>query len=183
MEAITGIILAGGKSSRMGTDKGMMFFEGRPMIQHILDPMAKICKRILIITSNPMYGMFGFELVKDEQPDYGPVMGILSGLRRSESDLNLVLSCDAPFVDFDLMKRLVLNSDEVDVVAASSSKGVHPLIAIYKRDCLSEFEQAVKENEHRLRTVVEQFKVREFKLEGKDEELLRNLNTKEDLRA
>jgi len=183
MEAITGIILAGGKSSRMGTDKGMMFYKGRPMIQHILDPMAKICQRILIVTSNPMYGMFGFELVKDEKPDYGPVMGVLSGLRRSDTELNLVLSCDAPFVNFELMKQLIRNSDDTDVVAASSSVGVHPLIAVYRQNCITAFEQAVKQDEHRLRTVLDQLEVQEFKAEGKDEELLRNLNTKEDLRA
>ena len=181
MKPITGIILAGGKSSRMGTDKGLMFYQGRPMTQHILDPMAKICQRILIVTSNPMYGMFGFELVKDEQPDYGPVMGVLSGLRRSETDLNLVLSCDAPFVGFDLMKELVLNSDNTDVVAATSSKGIHPLVAVYYRRCIPVFEQAVVKDEHRLRAVLSELKVTEKKVEK--EELVRNLNTKEDLRV
>ena len=183
MKPITGIILAGGKSSRMGTDKGLMFYEGRPMIQHILDPMAKICQRILIVTSNPMYGMFGFEMVQDEQPDYGPVMGVFSGLRKSETELNLVLSCDAPFVGFDLMKELVLNSDDVDAVAATSEEDVHPLIAVYNRKCISGFEQAIKENEHRLQSVLGNFSVRKLKVGEQDEVRVRNMNTKEDLRV
>ncbi len=183
MKPITGIILAGGKSTRMGTDKGLMFYKGRPMIQHILDPMAKVCQRILIVTSNPMYGMFGFELVKDEEHDYGPVIGILSGLRQSGTERNLILSCDAPFVGFDLMKKLVLNSDEVDVVAAASSEGIHPLIAVYNRTCIHGFEEAVAENEHRLRTVLQKFNVRELKVQGEDEFRVRNLNTREDVQA
>ena len=179
MKEVTGIILAGGKSSRMGTDKGLMLFRKKPMIQYIIDPMAKICSRILIVTSNPMYGMFGFELVKDEQPDYGPVMGVLSGLRQSNTDLNLVLSCDAPFVGFEFMKKLVLKSGEVEVVAASSSKGIHPLIAAYWKDCISTFDKAVRDDEHRLRSVLKQLNVEEVSPE--DENLLRNVNYKEDL--
>lgn len=178
MEAITGIILAGGKSTRMGTDKGLMPFRGKPMIQHIIDPMAKICKRILVVTSNPMYGMFGFELVRDEQPDYGPVMGVLSGLKASDTDLNLVLSCDAPFVDFNLMKELVLATGEADIVAATSSAGIHPLIATYRKSCIPIFEQAIEEDEHRLRTVIKKLMVEELKVDR--EELVRNVNRKED---
>ena len=181
MEAITGIILAGGKSTRMGTDKGLMPFKGKPMIQHVIDPMAKICKRILVVTSNPMYGMFGFELVKDEQPDYGPVMGVLSGLKASETDLNLVLSCDAPFVDFDLMKELVLANGEADIVAATSSTGIHPLIATYRKSCMPTFEKAIGEDEHRLRTVLEKLMVEELMVDK--EELVRNVNAREDLKT
>lgn len=181
MEPITGIILAGGKSSRMGTDKGLMRLNGKPMIQHILDPMAKICQRILIVTGNPMYGMFGFELVADEAPDYGPVMGILSGLKQSKTERNLVLSCDAPFVTFELLKDLVLKSDDTQVAAACSSKGIHPLIAVYNRSCLPVFEDAVINDEHRLRTVLESLNVRELQID--DEELVRNVNEQADLKA
>ena len=181
MEAITGIILAGGKSSRMGTDKGLMRLAGKPMIQHILDPMAKVCQRILIVTGNPMYGMFGFELVKDEAPDYGPVMGILSGLKQSDAERNLVLSCDAPFVSFELLKELVLLSDEADVIAAQSEKRIHPLIAIYNSSCLPVFEKAIVDDEHRLKTVLDQLKVKKLVVE--DDEQLRNLNTQADLKS
>jgi len=176
---LTGIILAGGNSTRMGTDKGLMQLGGRPMIQHVIDPMAKVCQRILIVSDNPMYGMFGFELVEDEQPDYGPVMGILSGLRQSKTDRNLVLSCDAPFVTFELMKQLVLLSDKADVVGAHSTKGIHPLIAVYNARCLPAFERAVAEGEHRLRTVIKELRVEELRVE--DDAVVRNVNRMEDL--
>ncbi|MBL4587162.1 MAG: molybdenum cofactor guanylyltransferase [Flavobacteriales bacterium] len=181
MEQITGIILAGGKSTRMGIDKGLMRLDGKPMIQHILDPMAKICQRILIVSGNQMYGMFGFELVNDEASDYGPVMGILSGLRQSKTERNLILSCDSPFVTFELMKQLVLLSDETDVVAAHSEKEIHPLIAVYNRNCIPIFEKAVADDEHRLRTVLEKLKVEELKVESSSEHQVRNINTQTDL--
>jgi molybdopterin-guanine dinucleotide biosynthesis protein A len=181
MELITGIVLAGGKSTRMGTDKGLIRLSGKPMVQHVLDPLARVCHRILVVSGNPMYGMFGFELVKDEAPEFGPVMGILSGLRQSKTERNLILSCDAPFVTFDLLKQLVLLSDDADVVAASSEKGIHPLIAVYKRSCIPVFEQAVADDEHRLRTVLEHLKVEELIVDN--DELVRNMNTQADLRS
>jgi len=180
MEEITGIILAGGKSSRMGTDKGLMTLHGKPMIQHIIDPMAKICQRILVVSGNPIYGMFGFELIADEQPDYGPVMGILSGLRRSSTDLNLVLGCDAPFVGFDLMKQLVLKSGKADVITASSTNGLHPLIAVYRRRCIETFEEAVANDERPLKMVIKQLMVEKLIVEN--EHLVLNVNTRNDLR-
>lgn len=181
MGLITGIVLAGGKSTRMGTDKGLIRLNGKPMVQHVLDPLARVCHRILVVSGNPMYGMFGFELVKDETPEFGPVMGILSGLRQSKTERNLILSCDAPFITLNLLKQLVLLSDDADVVAASSDKGIHPLIAVYKRSCIPVFEQAVADGEHRLRTVLEQLKVEELKVEN--DELVRNMNTQADLRS
>ena len=181
MEPITGIILAGGKSSRMGTDKGLMRLDDKPMIQHILDPLTKICQRILIVTGNPTYGMFGAELVSDEEPDYGPVMGILSGLKQSSTERNLILSCDAPFVTFELLEELVLNSNKAEVVVAHSKIGIHPLIAGYKRSVIPVFEDAVKEGEHRLKTVLKRLNVCELRVQ--DEELLKNLNIQADVKA
>ncbi len=181
MAGITGIILAGGKSSRMGQDKGLMPLNGKPMIQHIIDPMAKICGRILIVTSNPMYGMFGFELVADEAPDYGPVMGILSGLRQSKTERNLVLSCDTPYVTFNLLKELVLKADDAEVVVANSGQEIHPLIATYNISCIPTFAKAVAEDEHRLQTVLTKLKVEKIRVENESD--LKNINTQDDLKT
>lgn len=183
METITGIVLAGGRSARMGADKGLLSLNGRPMVQHVLDPMAKICGRILLVTQNPAYGKFGCELVKDEQDGYGPVMGIVSGLRRSQTELNLVMSCDVPFVGLDLMNDLVRHSKGFDAVVACSKGKVHPLVAVYRRSCLSGFEKAVQEKEHRMKTVLRLFKVFLYQEPDQDGKRLQNMNTKEDLKA
>lgn len=179
MDEVTGIILAGGKSTRMGTDKGLMLFEGQPMIQHIIEPMAKVCSRIIIVTTNSYYRIFGCDLIKDEQPNYGPVMGVLSGLKGSKTELNLILSCDTPNVGIDLMKALLNTTGNSDIVAASSSTGIHPLIGVYNRKCLPTFERAVAEKEHRLQSVLEKLSVKTLTVE--DEDLVKNMNRKEDL--
>lgn len=181
MVEITGIILAGGKSTRMGTDKGLMNYNGKPMIEHVLAPMSEVCSRVLIITSNEEYAQFGHQLVKDELTDYGPVMGILSGLRQSKTDLNLILSCDTPNVTQALMELLKDEIRDHDVSAASSSTGIHPLIAVYHKRTMSTFEQAVGAGEHRLRSVISKLNVAEVEVEN--ELIVKNLNRPEDLQG
>ncbi len=179
MEPITGIILAGGKSSRMGTDKGLIQLAGKPMIQHIIEPLATICDRILIVSGNSEYAKFGFELVQDEVSDFGPVAGILSGLRKSKTQKNLVLSCDSPYITTELLLQLVAVATTADVVLACTETEQHPLIALYDRSCLIGFEKAVIQCDHRLTDVLEHFNV--VKLLVKKHDLVRNINTPQDL--
>lgn len=178
-EETTGIILSGGKSTRMGADKGLMNYRGKPMIEYILALMSEACTRILIVSSNEEYTQFGHQLVEDEVPDYGPVMGILSGLRRSNTELNLILSCDTPNVTQALMEQLKDGIQDHDIAAAISSTGIHPLIAVYHKRTMSTFEQAVRAGEHRLRSVISKLNVVEVEVEN--ELIVKNLNRPEDL--
>ena len=179
MENVTGIILAGGKSSRMGTDKGLMDLNGMAMIEHVLNASNPVCTQITIVTNNPAYTVFGYELIEDEQLNYGPVIGILSGLRQSKTDKNLVLSCDVPYVTSELLIGLIQSSNNINAVVAKSANGMHPLIGVYNKNCIPIFEQAVKNKEHRLQSVLQQLTVQEMQVT--DENQLRNLNTKQDL--
>lgn len=176
--AVTGIILAGGKSSRMGQDKGLMRFRGRPMVQHVIDAAAMVCNTFLVVTDHPMYTMFGFATVTDEVKGFGPVAGILSGLRRSSTERNLVLSCDVPFVTPALLKELVTCPADADVIVAEGADArIHPLIAVYSKRCIPAFEQAIAADEHRLRNVLEQLRVHRVRFGEGMEIQLRNLNS------
>lgn len=180
--AVTGIILAGGKSARMGQDKGLMRFLGRPMVQHVIDAAAMVCNTFLVVTDHPMYTMFGFATVTDEVKGFGPVAGILSGLRRSSTERNLVLSCDVPFVTPALLKELVTCPADADVIVAEGADGrIHPLIAIYSKRCILAFEQAIAADEHRLRNVLKQLRVHRVWFGEGMESQLRNVNTMKDL--
>ncbi|HPG34509.1 MAG TPA: molybdenum cofactor guanylyltransferase, partial [Lentimicrobium sp.] len=72
---ITGIVLAGGKSTRMGTDKGLMIFQGKPLVMYSIDLLSMFCGRILISSNNPEYAKFGYEIIADELPGAGPMAG------------------------------------------------------------------------------------------------------------
>src|SRR6202008_2205785 len=95
---ITAIILAGGKSSRMKEDKGLVYFNGKMLVEHVIASAKKMTTRIIIITANPAYRQFGYPCTEDEMKEKGPLGGIFTGLVHSSTKKNLVLGCDLPFL-------------------------------------------------------------------------------------
>lgn len=181
MTAITGIILCGGKSSRMGADKGLLSIGGKAMIAHVIEALKPLCSEILLVTSNKDYEQFGYSLVPDNTENFGPVAGVLSGLNASKNDLNLVLSCDVPFVLTALLKQLTEQIGSHDAIAASSADGVHPLVGAYRKRCTEYFELAVRSEEHRLRTVFERLFSTTLLVSSDEMDQLKNFNEPRDL--
>ena len=101
---ITGIILAGGKSSRMGTNKALMQYRGLPFIQHIINAMKPLVDQILIVGKPEEYTDLKLRCVNDIFLESGPVGGIHAGLENSKSPYNLVLSCDIPLITEQILK-------------------------------------------------------------------------------
>ncbi len=135
--AYTGIILAGGKSRRMGTDKGLLLFRGKPLVQYSIELLNKFCSRILISSNNPEYNSFGYELVGDQLAGAGPMAGIAACLAQSSTEVNLVLSCDMPLVDPVIFQMLLkLSDDYTFVIPLDSQERVEPLCGVYKKDSL-----------------------------------------------
>lgn len=99
MENYTGIILAGGKSQRMGTDKWLLLLKGKPFISHIYEAMKPIFgDNIVIVSSNPEYDKYGYKRIEDLISNKGPVGGLYTALKQSKTKFNLVLSVDVPLV-------------------------------------------------------------------------------------
>ena len=100
---ITGIVLAGGKSSRMGLDKGLINMNNQTFIEAIINAMRPLVGDIIIVSNNSDYDQFGYLRINDLIKDSGPMAGLYSGLYFSQSDYNLVLSCDIPFIKTDVL--------------------------------------------------------------------------------
>ncbi|MDZ7742055.1 MAG: molybdenum cofactor guanylyltransferase [Bacteroidota bacterium] len=133
-ESITGIILAGGKSRRMGREKGLMELKGKPLVEYSIDVLEKVCGNILISTNSHAYDHYPYQAVQDLIPESGPMGGIYSGLVRSETASNLVLSCDTPFVNRELFEYLIRNSPDMDcVVPWHGGEHFEPLCAFYNK--------------------------------------------------
>ncbi len=177
----TAIILAGGKSSRMGEDKGLMLFKGKPMIQLILDEVNQIADQILIVTSNPDYLSFGYPLIPDLVENKGPLAGIVSGLSHSTSTYNWVLSCDIPYITTELLLMLRNEIDDFDVILAKKNQQVHPLIGCYKKDCLGSLNEQLNLGQLKLMHALSSLKVKEFDAVDFEEKCFQNLNSKADL--
>ena len=113
----TGIILAGGKSIRMGSDKGFILYNDATFMSHVIAALQPFVSEIIIVSNHSEYDIFKLKRVKDKFEDAGPLAGLYSGLANSETENNLVLSCDVPLINNEILKVLVEGYDsEVDVV-------------------------------------------------------------------
>src|SRR5205823_2641611 len=132
----TGIILAGGRSERMGAAKAMLELDGRPLIAHVADRLRTVCDRIIVVGHDREPArVIGAELVLEDPPHPGPLHGLLAGLRAATSTA-LVTSCDSPLVVPELLERLVAALGTADAAACLVDDRLQPLPAVYGTRCL-----------------------------------------------
>ena len=175
---ITGIILAGGKSSRIGFDKGFINLNGKPFIVHIIEAMKPLVNNIIIVSDNTDYDKFGYQIVNDLIKNSGPVAGLYSGLSNSKTEYNLVLSCDVPLIKTFILEQLIDRFDiDYDMIQLQSENKSMPLIAIYKTHCLHTFEAQLNKNKKRLRIAVEQLKHKTITIDSECDQYVKNINT------
>lgn len=175
---ITGIILAGGQSSRMGSDKGLMLYKGKPFIAHIMEALQPIVSDIIVVSNSINYNQFHAKCVVDIMKNEGPLGGLYTGLYHSKTALNVVLSCDVPLVTKELLTVLITEvSDDFDIVQVAVHGSTNPLLAIYKKDCMASCLEALKAGERRLRKFVSQQKTKIIRVEPNLEEQTQNINT------
>lgn len=148
---ITGIILAGGKSSRMGRDKGIVDLKGRAMIEHVIESAKAVTHNIIIIANNDNYNQFGFPVYSDLIPERGPIGGIVTGLHYSQTDRNLILSCDIPFVSVELLRKLTETKSEASIIAPETEEGTEPLCAIYRQSNATYLRERINQNRLSMR--------------------------------
>ena len=141
-------ILAGGKSSRMGTDKGLINFNDIPLVERIIRQISHIFPEIFIVTNNiEEYRRLGCPLISDALPGIGPLGGLYTALDYDKHDYTLLLSCDMPFVSQALLLYLMNVVDHYDAVVPRLSEQSHPepLRAIYSKNCFSIIEKYIEE--------------------------------------
>jgi len=185
---MTGIILAGGKNSRMGTNKAFLKIDGIRLIDNILAVFQKIFSEIIIVTNDPLsYTEFSETLiVTDIYKEKGALGGIYTGLFYARYDYSFVAACDMPFLNEDFIIYLTGQVGKHDIIVPELSEGFQPLHAIYSRNCLSHIKKLLIADklkiagfykEVRLLSIPEE-KIKPF---DKDGRLFLNVNTPEDL--
>jgi molybdopterin-guanine dinucleotide biosynthesis protein A len=178
----TAIILSGGKSRRMGRDKSLLEIEGFPMIERIAATLRPLFDELLISANDvEKYRFLGLPVVPDEQPDQGPLMGILSGLKRSSNDLNFVIACDVPDPDPEMIASMIDQADGVDAVMPKpGEERYEPLIAVYRKSVIPHAEKILADGQRKITALFDLVKVR-F-IDRSDSRWNRNLNTADDYR-
>ena len=181
---ITGILLAGGQSSRMGSDKGFLNLKGSTFAERIIKTMKPFVGDIIIVSNNPDYDVFNYKRVEDIIENSGPLAGLYTGLYHSETKYNLVLSCDVPYINGNVLNQLIEGVDDTLEVIQIESKGqTMPLVAIYKKQCLHRCLDLLQHGERRLQVAVEGFKTKTILLDPGLEKYVKNINTLEQFKA
>lgn len=183
---ITGIILAGGKSSRMGTDKGLQELCGKPLISYSIQLLSEFCSTIIISTSSDAYQSFGYKTVADEIPGIGPMGGIYSALKQSKTEQNLVLSCDLPFVSKELFSYIIKNSEVYQAaVPWEGNQHYEPLCGFYHLSILDQMNVFVQNGNYKLPDLFKTISINKLvindKLKFYNGNLFLNVNSKHDL--
>jgi molybdopterin-guanine dinucleotide biosynthesis protein A len=190
---VTVFILAGGKSTRMGSDKAFVVLDGRTLLARALELARSVTSEVRIVGDPAKFAKFaaGAPVVEDIFPNCGPLGGIHAALRSSSTELNLMLAVDVPFVSAALLQYLLeraRNSASATVTVAHAGGNWQPLCAVYRRNFADAAEQSLRAGHYKIdklfaaprtQTVAEE----ELKAAGFPSTMFRNLNTREELEA
>ena len=142
---VTGVILAGGKSSRMGKDKALLDFHGKPFIEHIAETLKHVFAEVFIVADyGDSYTYMNLPVHADTIKSSGPLAGIHSALSHAIMPSVFILSCDLPLVTAEAIEHLLGIENSFDVVVYSVNGMMQPLCGIYGKSCLTIFEEELK---------------------------------------
>ena len=191
---ITSIILAGGRSSRLGREKLAEVIAGKSLIERAVSTLISLSQEILIVISQKqarsslsLYTYPEAKTVLDLYPGKGSLIGIYTGLVNSTNFLNLVVACDMPFLNLDLLHYMVKVAPGFDVVIPRIDDQMEPLHAVYSKNCIEPMESLIKQDNLKVTAFFDSVKVRYIgkeELDRFDPERLSffNINTEADLK-
>jgi len=166
---LTVCIQAGGRSSRMGEDKALKPFLGRPLIQRMVDRLSPVADEVIVTTNRPEdYAFLGLRLQPDLKADRGALGGLYTAVASASHPLVAVVACDMPFASAPLIEAATgrMVQEEADVVIAKTDKGYEPFHALYRRAaCLPAIEAAIEADQWKVIAWFPQVKVRTLTME------------------
>lgn len=186
---ITGAILAGGQSTRMGSDKALLELQGQRMLERVHRTMADLFGATLLVTNQPeRYAFLPCPALPDQFVGAGSLAGIHAALSHADTELVFVVACDMPFLSPAVIRYLCSLSNGYDIVVPASMTGLEPLHALYRRSCLPEMTAMLTNSRKRITELYAQKKTLQVpwpaiaNLPGADHTFL-NLNTPGEFKA
>lgn len=169
----------------MGKDKGLVRLNGFPLIEYAIRIIKEITPDILISSNSGSFNHYGYPVIKDHFADSGPMGGIYSGLLNSGSEINLVLSCDTPFVDPDFYYELMKHIKTHDIVAPWYMKEKYePLCAVYNRKTIGLMKSFIKKKNFKIPDLFRIANTYRYSLSDSkiDKNMFFNINNSDDLK-
>jgi len=184
---LTAFVLAGGKSTRMGTDKAFLRWREGTLLDHILDLARELTPNVRIVADRKKFDRYGAVVIEDIYPGCGPLGGIHAALSATASEWNLLLAVDLPLVSHPLLAYLVARAQESDatVTVPKVGGGLQPLCAVYRRAFAEVAKRSLETGENKIDRLFARVKTQTIDEEkllraGFSREAFRNVNTMED---
>jgi molybdopterin-guanine dinucleotide biosynthesis protein A len=186
MKSVAAFILAGGRSSRMGTDKAFLELAGKPLIVRAVELAREIADDVKIVGDTGKFAAYG-SAIEDTYRDRGPLGGIHAALTYSRADFNLVFAVDLPFVPARFLQYLLAWAESSDATVTVPSIGGYyqPLCAVYRKQFVAAAEPALEKGRNKIDPLFREVSTclisdGDILAEGLDASIFRNLNTPDD---
>lgn len=188
---VSGVILAGGLSQRLGRDKAMVKVDGIPLICRVIDRVREVAQETVVVINKPDRALElplqnYIRTVVDIYPNRGSLGGIFTGLSESAEEWTFVFSCDMPFINTSLLRFMLSVKEDFDAVVPLVDGRPEPTHALYNRSCLSHIKQRLEANDLKITNFFGTVRVRYIhgeELDNLDPKLSSffNINTQDDL--
>lgn len=161
MAEISAVVLAGGKSQRLGVDKTLLRLDGHWLLQRIVEQLCTLSDNVLVVTNEPQkLASLGVPAVPDQQVGIGPLAGILAGLLAMRYPMGLFVACDMPFLSRRLVRYMIRLAADVDVVIPRNGDETEPLHALYGKTCLDAISASLEQGRRRVIYFFDRVRVR-----------------------
>jgi molybdopterin-guanine dinucleotide biosynthesis protein A len=187
LSGISGIILAGGKSSRYGRNKALVEINGIRLIERVIRVMEPLFGRLIIITNTPQdYAYLKLPMVEDLIKGLGPLGGVFTGLQTMSDDAGFFVACDMPFLSGELIYHMVDVLEDFDAVVPKVDWKIEALHAVYTKHCIPAIKKLIDNKEYQVIKFFKSIRVRYLNKEeilNIDPEMRSffNINTPEEL--
>lgn len=172
--------MCGGKSSRMGKDKYALLYNDLPLYKPALNTLQQFCDKIIISCNVAFPEFANFTVVEDEVKEIGPMGGIYSCLKKSSAKYNMILACDMPLVNGELMTQLLSIANDYDAIVPLVNGRPEPLYAIYNISIIPTLEAFIRAGRYSLKQMLSGLEVCYVHVDT-DVQELKNVNTPAEL--
>ena len=187
LKGVTGVVLAGGKSTRYGTNKAFAEIQGIRLVDRTISVMGSVFQRLLIVTNTPdEFAYLDLPMVEDLIKGFGPLGGIYTGLEAIDDEAGFFVACDMPFLRENFLRHMVSLRGDYDAVVPRVRWMVEPLHALYAKKCLPAIMESIHSREYQILKFFQKIKVRyveeeEIRKVDPDLKSFFNINRPEDL--
>jgi molybdenum cofactor guanylyltransferase len=150
-DEVTGVVLAGGKSKRMGQDKALLMLNGKPLIQHVAQALQAVFAEVIVSANSTVYNFLDLPVARDVYPDYGPLGGIHAALGSVKTPYIFVAPCDTPLLVPAIVEKLLAGAAPDLITIASTADRLQPSVGVYPVGCHSDLDELLASGQRKVK--------------------------------